>query len=509
MLTKIKTATLTGVAGEMVTVEVDLSSGLPGLTIVGLADTTIKEACRRIKPAVHNSGYRFPNEKVTVSLAPAGRPKEGSHFDLPIAVGIIMLGSEAAMPDDTAFLGELSLDGKVNRITGALPLVLSLRQAGIRNVVLPLSNAEEVSILSDMNILPVESLVEAAEHIEGRRKISIYNRKKKIENHGFDVDFSEVSGQEAAKRAVVVGAAGNHGMLMIGGPGCGKTMIARRIPTILPQPDYEEQLEITGIYSVAGLLDEDTPVISSRPFRSPHHTISPAGIAGGGVKPRPGELSLAHRGVLFLDELGEFDSRTIDAMRQPVEDGMIRLKRGMQEVIFPSDVMLVAAANPCKCGHLWDERKMCTCTTRQLESYIRKLDGPFSDRIDMHIKMNPVGKDDLYSFNASKSTSSSEMRKQVEAAVLLQKERYRGMNYKNNADLDERGIEIFCNLDEGCRNLMTLAYEKLGLSVRAHRKLLKVARTIADLESEERIKEHHIAEALTYRIGDWDKTGGI
>jgi len=503
MFTKVKTATLAGVQAQQVTVEVDSSRGLPGLTIVGLADTTIKEACGRIKPALNNSGYRFPGEKVTVNLVPAGSPKLGSHFDLPIAIGILMLGRDKGIPEDTAVLGELSLDGKVNRINGALPLALSLRKSGIKNIILPQSNAEEVSVLNDVNILPAETLADATEHISGVKKIAIYNRKKKIGKPEYDVDFSQVTGQEAAKRAVVIAAAGNHGILMIGGAGCGKTMIARRIPTILPELDYEEQLEITGIYSVAGLLDEMLPIINERPFRSPHHTVSVAGLVGGGIKPKPGELSLAHRGVLFLDEFGEFDSRAIDTMRQPVEDGEIKLKRGMQEVTFPSEVMLVAAANPCKCGNLWDDRKICTCTSRQLESYIRKLNGPFSDRIDMHIKMNPVGREDLYGGKPAQKTTSAEMRKQVEAAVLLQKERYRNLHYRNNASLDEKGIAEFCELDEGCRNLMSMAYEKLGLSVRAHNRLLKVARTIADLEGEGKIRENHIAEALTYRISDW------
>lgn len=505
MFTKVKTATLEGVEGSLVTVETDIRRGMPNFTIVGLADTTIKEACSRIKPAILNSGYDFPQDRVTVNLAPADRPKEGTHFDIPIAVGLLGAMCGFAVPEDTAFLGELSLDGTINGIKGALPLALCMRRYGIRKVVLPACNAQEVSILRDVEVMPVETLMQIADYISGRRTLPVYKGKKIDGKDRWDIDYSQVIGQEAVKRAVVIGVAGNHGMLLMGGPGCGKTMIARRIPTIMPELEYEEMLEITGVYSVAGLLSEKEPIVNKRPFRSPHHTITAAGLLGGGGRPRPGEISLAHRGVLFLDELGEFGLGVIDAMRQPVEDGVVRLIRNNREVRFPSRVMMVAAANPCKCGHLWDEKRICSCNAHQLEQYERKLNGPFSDRIDMHIRMHPVERAVIENeTHRQKTICSGEMRRQVKGAVAIQRKRYAGRKYNSNGNLDEKGIEEFCPLDSGCREVMAAAYDKLGLSMRAFNRIVKVARTIADLGGSKDITREHITEALMYRIHDGD-----
>ncbi len=502
MLTKVKTAMLSGVAGYPVTVETDLHRGMPGFHIVGLADTTIKEASQRIKPAIMNCGYIFPSEKVTVNLVPAFKPKEGSHFDLPIAIGIMMLGEYVIEMENTGFLGEVSLDGRINEIRGALPLAIALRKSGIRNIVLPVGNAQEVSILEDINIIPVSHLKEAADHVLGKWRPDIYKRKeiKKISRKAIP-DFAQVVGQESVKRAIVIGAAGNHGMLMMGSPGCGKTMMARRIPGILPELSYEEKVEITGVYSVAGLLSRENPVIMERPFRNPHHTITQTGLIGGGTRPRPGEISLAHRGVLFLDELGEFDSRVIDAMRQPIEDGFVRINRNLEELVFPSKVMVVIAANPCKCGNLWDEKKICTCSRKQIESHMRKLMGPFADRIDMHIKVNPVSKEKLTEIRDSqKWEDSCSMSAKVQAARILQEKRYMGSGMRCNSELDEKRIKQHCQLGDEAQAMMLAAYERMGLSMRGYNKILKLARTIADLASCDNIGAEHVAEALMYRI---------
>lgn len=503
MLTRVKTATLEGVKGNVVTVETDIRRGMPKFIVVGLAGTTIRESYDRIRPAIINSGFEFPNERITVNLMPAGKPKDGSHFDLPIAVGIIMGARNFDTMDDMAFMGELSLDGKINRIKGALPLAMSLRSDGIRNIIVPVGNAEEVAILKDVNVYPADSLREVINHIEKIKYINVYNSRIEKQTQMWEIDFSQVVGQEMAKRAVMTAAAGTHGVLLMGSAGCGKTMLAKRIPTILPELTYEEKLEITGIYSVAGLLTEEEQIIENRPFRNPHNSISVVNMIGGGRKPEPGELSLAHNGVIFLDEFGEFNPAVIDAMRQPVEEGVVRITRSFEEMIFPAQVLVVAAANPCKCGNLWDEKKRCTCTARQIESYTRKLRGPFSDRIDMHIKMTPVDKKllDSQDWNIS-NMSSAEMKESVIRARKVQKRRYDGTIYKNNGCLDEKGIKEFCILDNECRTMLNEAYEKYGLSLRAYNKVIKIARTLADMEESENIQICHIAEALLYRVDD-------
>lgn len=502
MLTKVLTGSLSGVEGYPVTVETDMHRGMPGFNIVGLADTMIRESSQRIRPAIMNSGYDFPSERVTVNLVPASRPKEGSHFDLAIALGIILLGTNPQHCLDTAYFGEVSLDGTINPVRGILPLVISLRKSGISNIVLPGENAAEASIIEDVNILPIKSLREAADYMCGNIELKPFEKIVKAPAIGENKDFDQVYGQESVKRAIVIGTAGNHGMLIMGGPGCGKTMMASRIPGILPELSYEEKLEITGIYSVAGLLGNDNPVIEKRPFRSPHHTITVTGLVGGGVKPMPGEISLAHRGVLFLDEIGEFDMRVIDAMRQPVEEGIIRIRRNSEEMIFPAGAMIVAAANPCKCGNLWDDRKVCTCTQQQINAYRRKLMGPFADRIDMHIRVNPVDTKDISGdYQLKKGASTRQMREDVSRARRIQNERYRNDAFNYNSELSESGIKKYCTLSSESRDMISVAYEKYGMSMRAYNKVLKLSRTIADIDDSSEIRSEHVAEALMYRNG--------
>lgn len=502
-MSRVTTAALSGVSGCAVTVETDIRRGMPAFNIVGLADTTIKEAYQRVRPALFNSGYSFPCDRVTVNLVPAGNHKSGSHFDLPMAIGIITAAEDRNAAEDTAYFGELSLDGRVNPVKGALPLAISARNRGAVNIVVPAGNAEEVSMLEDVNVIPVSSLAQAAGYAFGTFETEIYKGRKKQEDSGrtCEGDFAQVVGQESVKRALTAAAAGNHGILMIGGPGCGKSMMAKRMPGILPPLDYEEKLEVTGIYSVAGLLSEKRPWIEERPFRSPHHTTTRAGIIGGGTRPVPGELSLAHRGVLFMDELGEFDERVLDSMREPLEEGLVRIRRNTEEVAFPAEVMIVAAANPCPCGNLWDDKKICTCTDRQIAAYRRKLAGPFSDRIDMHVKVQPLSREEISSGpRALSPASTEEMRRQVMRARRMQKERYRGSKIRDNGSLAYEDAMEFCILDSEAKRLMEEAYDRLDLTARAYGKLIKVARTLADLEGSEKIEERHAAEAAMYRM---------
>lgn len=493
MLSKIWTASLWGLDSDLITVEVDVQNGLPAMRVVGLADITIKEAKERIRAAIKNTGFLFPQKRVTVNLSPAGKPKEGSHFDLPIAMGILQV-DQAEELGKTAFIGELSLDGRVGHVKGALPMAIGLREHGIKQLVLPKENIDEVSILSDIALFPVGNLREAVSYKAGKP----YKRKKTIKKSAlFQGDFDDVVGQENVKRAITVAAAGNHGLLLVGSPGCGKTMMANRIPTIMPEMSYEEKLETTKIHSIAGLLSEKNAAVIKRPFRSPHHTISKTALIGGGQKPRPGEISLAHNGILFLDEFGEFDGKLLEFVRQPIEDGKIIINRAAGAVTFPSRMMIVAASNPCKCGYQGDESHVCSCSDSQLASYFSKFSGPLIDRLDLHIQVLPVKYEQIE--NPKSAITSAEMQRQVRCAAAIQQKRYKGTDIQFNSRLTPVQIKKYCILGKNEKNLIEEAYEKLSLNMRTYNKIIKISRTIADLHESDTINTYHIAEALQYR----------
>lgn len=501
MYSTIKTAALWGLKGESVRVETDLLSGLPGLVLVGLPNQSVKESGERVKSAMLNCGLGFPGRKIVVNLSPADRRKDGSHFDLPIAAGILCafgkLTQEAV--EDFAMIGELSLNGQIRGVKGALPLILALRDEGCKKVILPLENAEEVSQLKDMELYGALHLHQVVEHLSGKALL------KPLGGEGFQEeddpakeDFLQVRGQEIAKRCVVLACAGMHGLLMNGSPGVGKTMIARRIPTVLPQLNYDEMLEVTGIYSAAGALSERKGRLRRSPFRAPHYGISAAAMIGGGQNPRPGEASLAHHGVLFLDELPLFDTRVLELLRTPLETGSVNISRAKGTCVFPSRFLLAAAANPCPCGYYGDPRRSCRCTAFQLERYRKKLSGPLLDRMDLQIYLNTPGRDE------KQGMSSAQMREEIQEIRSRQAHRYRNTGILYNSQLTPGLIEQYCVLEKEAKGLLYQYMDRFLISMRAKDRILKSARTIADSAASENIRVEHLAEALQYR-GGWDR----